>query len=173
MRVEPYDVARMNTRNPEDNLKVRSAALLRERPDVILDHGDLAELREMFGDRLDKRQQIMWDNLIERTDKFVAEQISKNKVASTLPLDFERAGRAYEQKMIGQAMMYGDDIPEHLLKALEEVKTKPTRIPNEEDRTKLPLSAPNRYRAQTLRNLGITDKTMESSLLVMRLTQPV
>jgi hypothetical protein len=162
MRVEPYDVARMNTRNPEDNLKVRSAALLRERPDVMLDHGDLAELRQMFDGRLNSEQQLMWDNLIDRTDRFVSEQIKANKVASTLPLDFERAGRAYEQKMIGQAMMYGDDIPEHLLNELEEVKKIATRVPNEGDRTVMPLGTPTRYRAQTLKNLGITEKTMES-----------
>ena len=162
MRQEAYDVVGLHRGDAEESLKIRSAALLRERPDVILDQGDLEALREAFAGRLTPAQEYAWTKLEKRTRGYVEEQISKNTVASTLPLDFERAGRAYEQQMIGQAILYGENVPPHLLEMWKEVRRVPTEVLNESDRTTMPLTQINALRQETLKNLGVSNVTLEN-----------
>lgn len=161
-RHEPYDVARITPSNAEDAMRVRSMMMLRERPDVMLDHGDLLALMDNFKGRITAEQQKQWEGLINRTDAYINSQIQTNSIAATLPLDFERSGRTYEQKMIGQAIAYGDAVPEFLREELKKVKVKPSRLIQGKDATVMELKEPDAIRKKTLNMLGLSGRTLEN-----------
>jgi hypothetical protein len=159
VRVEPYDVIGVGDEKGKA-LKVRSAALIRDREDVLLDPGDLQEIYQSARGFLSDDQAEMFQNRIERTRFILNQKLDQNKIMSTLPLDFERAGRAYEQKMMGHIMLYGDDVPEFLNAELETVKRSPKKL-DLTDRTYFELDEPDKFRRDTYRMLGITEERLE------------
>lgn len=159
IRVEPYDVIGVGDESAKA-LKVRSAALVRDREDVLLDPGDLEEMFQSAQGVLTDEQTDDFRRMIERNRFILNQKIEQNKIMSTLPLDFERSGRAYEQKMTGHIMLYGDDVPDFLNAELETIKKMPKKL-DLTDRTYFELDQPDKFRRDTYRMLGISNERLE------------